>query len=83
MMIKVAGYKFVLVNIARVDNVSFATKILKRIISPNLWEKCTTCPKANECPIVSNRNLLDKQYNRVCSFIDNYYRYLFENDKDV
>lgn len=79
--IEVAGYWVVLVNIARVDNVAIAAKILKKILAPNLWEKCAICPKNNECPIFCNRNLLDKQYGRVSAFIDNFYRYLYENDK--
>lgn len=79
--IPVAGYNFVLVNIARVDNVSFATKILSRIIGPELWEACKLCDVADKCPIYSNRNLLVQHFERVSAFIDNYYRYLFENDK--
>lgn len=79
--ITVAGYNFVLVNIARVDNVSFATKILSRIIDPELWKACESCTVADKCPMCSNRNLLVQNYERVSTFIDNYYRYLFENDK--
>ncbi len=77
----VSDYSFVLVNIARVDNVSFATKILKKILTPTLWDACSSCPMFDKCPIISNKNLVDQQYDRVSTFIDNYYRYLYENDK--
>lgn len=79
--IMVAGYRFILVNIARVDNVTFATRILKKILDSRLWSKCDECPSRNKCPIVNNQRLLLTQFERVSIFIDNYYRYLYENDK--
>lgn len=79
--IEVAGYKFTLVNIARVDNVFFARKILQKILSPQLWEKCEGCAAKTKCPIINNQRLLLAQVERVGAFIDNYYRFLYENDK--
>lgn len=79
--IEIGEYSFVLVNIARVDNVSFAKDILKKIVAEELWEKCSDCPSASKCPILHNRNLLFNHYDRVGDFIDNYYRFLYENDK--
>ena len=78
---EIEGYKFVLLNIARVDNVSFAVKILKNILALNLWEPCGSCFCARRCPIKNNHNTLSAQFDRVALFIDNYYRFLFENDK--
>lgn len=79
--ITVAGYSFVLVNIARVDNVPFAVKILKNILHPNLWSPCTSCTCADKCPIKSNCDIVTAQFDRVAAFVENYYRYLYENDK--
>ena len=79
--IEVGGYSFVLVNIARVDNVPFAAKILKNILADGLWEPCANCPCANRCPIKSNHDIVTQQFDRVAAFIENYYRYLYENDK--
>lgn len=79
--IEVAGYRFVLVNIARVDNVSFASKILKKILSPSLWASCVDCDCKDKCPMYNNQKLLAAQYDRVSEFIDSYYRFLYENDK--
>ena len=80
-VITVANYSFVLVNIARVDNVPFAVKILKNILNPNLWSPCTCCTCADRCPIKSNCDIVIAQFDRVAAFIENYYRYLYENDK--
>lgn len=79
--IEVGEYSFVLVNIARVDNVYFAKSILKKIVAEELWEKCTLCPMVSKCPVFYNRNQIFSQYDRVGDFIDNYYRFLYENDK--
>lgn len=80
-VITVAGYSFILVNIARVDNVPFAVKILKNILNPNLWSPCSSCECADRCPIKSNCDIVTAQFDRVAVFVENYYRYLYENDK--
>ena len=79
--IEVAGYRFFLVNIARVDNVFFARKILEKILAPQLWKKCEDCVAKTKCPIINNQRLLLAQVERVGAFVDNYYRFLYENDK--
>ena len=80
-VITIAGYSFVLVNIARVDNVPFAVNILKNILNPNLWSQCSGCTCSDRCPIKSNCDIVSAQFDRVAAFIENYYRYLYENDK--
>ncbi len=77
----IEGYEFMLVNIARVDNVPFAVRILKKILAPKLWTPCTECPCANRCPIKYNYELVTAHVDRVSYFIENYYRFLYENDK--
>lgn len=79
--IVVGGYSFILVNIARVDNVPFAVKILKNILVDTLWAPCANCSCANRCPIKSNHDIVVNQFDRVAAFVENYYRYLYENDK--
>ncbi|MEY8260865.1 hypothetical protein AALA80_10990 [Oscillospiraceae bacterium 50-60] len=37
------GFCFTLVNIARVDNVPFAVRIMEKILTPQLWESCNSC----------------------------------------
>lgn len=79
--IVVGGYSFILVNIARVDNVPFAVRILKNILAAGLWQPCESCSCAGRCPIKSNHDIVVNQFDRVAAFIENYYRYLYENDK--
>lgn len=79
--IVVGGYSFILVNIARVDNVPFAVRILKNILADGLWQPCQSCSCAARCPIKSNHDIVVNQFDRVAAFIENYYRYLYENDK--
>lgn len=79
--IEVEGYEPFLVNIARVDNVYFSKSIVQRIIQPELWADCNSCRCSGRCPIKANRDLLEKQFDRICAFMENYYRFLYENDK--
>lgn len=79
--ITVEGSKFYLVNIARVDNVSFSSAILKKIVSVELWRECDDCACAERCPIRNNVIRVNTQLKRVARFVESYYRYLYENDK--
>lgn len=79
--IEIEGYEVILVNIARVDNVFFSSRLLKNLLEENLWTSCTGCPKEGSCPIKSNRDCLAKYLDRVSAFVENFYRYLYENDK--
>lgn len=79
--ISAGPYKFKLINIARIDNVPFAKKVLGKIVDPSLWSCCTTCPKAACCPIYHNIQKVHNSFDRVAMFIENYYRFLYENDK--
>lgn len=79
--ITVEGYSFYLVNIARVDNVSFSSEILKKIVSWELWSKCNCCHSKDRCPIYNNIIWLNTQLGRVTRFVESYYRFLYENDK--
>lgn len=79
--VTVAGFSFTLVNIARVDNVPFAAKILKNILNEHLWQPCQNCACKERCPIKNNRDTVADNLNRVIRFIESYYRYLYENGK--
>lgn len=79
--LELEGFRFVLVNIARVDNVPFAMRIMEKILAPQLWEPCSNCACAERCPIKNNRDLVQRQFARVAAFVENFYRYLYENDK--
>ena len=79
--LNIEGFEIILVNIARVDNVPFAVRILKNVLAPELWEPCKSCSCSNRCPIHNNYNLISTFFDRIAFFVEHYYRYLYENDK--
>lgn len=81
--IEVEGYKFKLINIARVDNVGFSREILKNLTDNILWKNCDECTNNSVCHIYSNYKSVRDNFDRVVSFVEAYYRYLYENDKRV
>ncbi len=80
-MISVGDCQFLMINMARVDNVSFAREIMKKLLSEDLWKECESCPKCNKCPIYFNVVQIRKYQDRVTSAVEAFYRYLYENDK--
>lgn len=79
--ITVEGHSFYLVNIARVDNVSFSTQILRKMVAAELWTSCGQCNCQEKCPIYNNVKRVSKQLERVSRFVESLYRFLYENDK--
>ena len=80
-MISVGDCQFLMINMARVDNVSFAREIINKILADDLWKECQTCPKCSKCPIYFNVVQIRKYQDRVTSAVEAFYRYLYENDK--
>lgn len=79
-MIGFGDYRFLMVNIARVDNVYFAESVLKKIIADDMWKPCENCPKKDICHICFNVQQIKKYFDNVSAFIKAFYRYLYEND---
>jgi len=80
-IITVEGYRFKLINIARVDNVNFANKIIAKITNKELWQPCEECFDKDSCPMYYNYTILGSYRNRISEFVENFYRYLYENDR--
>lgn len=80
-MISVGDCQFLMINMARVDNVSFAREIMNKLLSEDLWKECESCPKYSKCPIYFNVVQIRKYQDRVSSAVEAFYRYLYENDK--
>lgn len=80
-LIHIGDCHFLMINMARVDNVNFAREILNKLIQAELWESCENCPKCGKCPIYFNVVQIRKYQNRVISAVEAFYRYLYENDK--
>lgn len=80
-MISVGDCQFLMINMARVDNVNFAREIMNKLLSEDLWKECESCPKCSKCPIYFNVVQIRKYQDRVTSAVEAFYRYLYENDK--
>lgn len=72
-LIDIYGYPFLVINVAAIDNITFPRQYLRKAISTELWEDCTTCPKRSYCHIIKNRNLIAENIDHVCDFISKYY----------
>lgn len=75
------AFPLYLVNIARLDNVLFSTEIFQKMVGGALWEPCDHCDCMERCPIKHNQDTVAKRFERVSQFVENVYRYLYENDK--
>nr|WP_302595615.1 hypothetical protein [uncultured Cellulosilyticum sp.] len=75
------NYQFYLVNLARLDNTWFATKLIDKITQEKLWVECENCGKGEQCPIYFNYRCLKENKESVSQFVEDYYRYLYEQDK--
>ena len=80
-MISVGDCQFLMINMARVDNVSFAREIMSKLLSDEIWSECNNCSKCGKCPIYFNIVQIRKYQDRVISAVEAFYRYLYENDK--
>lgn len=77
----IGDYSVLIINIARIDNVDFAEKVMEKIISDEMWKPCICCEKCEKCSIYNNRNVVKKHLGRVSAFVTAFYRFLYENDK--
>lgn len=75
------GYEFYLINLARLDNTWFANELIDKITNEKLWVQCEGCDKGEACPIYFNYLCLKENKPSVSRFIEDYYRYLYEQDK--
>lgn len=79
----VKDYEFYLINIARIENLSFVKEIIEKICEDELWEECIDCKNKEKCPTYFNKLCISENNDRVINFIENYYRWLQENDKRI
>ena len=77
----IGGYSFYMINIARIDNVSFAQDFLTKILNDDLWKPCEDCQKKANCPVRRNYEHVKHNEGRVATFINAYLRYTYEFDQ--
>ena len=52
------SFPFLVINLAQVDNIETAIKILDRMVAPELWECCNGSECEERCPIYTNVKLI-------------------------
>lgn len=73
------GYKINVINVASIDNTSFAMSFVNNLVKDSLWTGCGECEKCSYCHIYKNRELIVKNKQRVLEFIRNHYIWLVEH----
>lgn len=73
------GYKINVINVASIDNTSFAVSFVNNLVKDSLWTACSECSKCDYCHIYKNRELIVKNKQRVLEFIRNHYIWLVEH----
>lgn len=76
---EIGGYKVSVINVASIDNTSFAVSFVNNLIKDSLWEGCGECEKCDYCHIYNNRELIVKNKQRVLEFIRSHYIWLVEH----
>lgn len=72
-IIEVANSQILPINIAILNNASFADSFISKILNPDNWNNCLACEKVEYCPIILNINLLKENSLKARSFITNHY----------
>lgn len=75
----ISGYKINVINVASIDNTSFAVSFVNNLVKDSLWTGCSECSKCSYCHIYKNRELIVKNRQRVLEFIRNHYIWLVEH----
>jgi hypothetical protein len=68
------------VNLALYDNSDFIREFLIKINNDELWAECVNCAKKRNCSIFMNHILIREHFEKVCTFIEYYYRWNVENN---
>ena len=67
-----------IINLARVDNIQTARKLLERLATEMLWQACQACRIPEHCPIYININALRETLNNSAAKVERVYRLLYE-----
>ncbi|RKT46607.1 hypothetical protein [Thiocapsa rosea] len=57
-VLKMFPKDMLILNMARLDNVSLGARVLTRMINHSAWAKCDACVAQSACPLVLNRRAL-------------------------
>jgi serine/threonine protein kinase len=71
------GFPITVINLARVDNITTARKLMERLVVEDLWRDCETCQITDHCPIYINVNALRETLRNSSMRIERIYRLLY------
>lgn len=77
-VLELLGSRFTLLNLARVDNIGTAGKLLEKLLLPEHWQPCEGCDIFASCPIYCNVKALQEHQELVKERIEWIYRRFFE-----
>ena len=72
------GARFLVVNLARMDNLELALKIFARMTAPERWTKCYDFVCRANCPILLNVDLINNRRDMIFDRISLAYRRMYE-----
>ncbi|MDD5678850.1 MAG: hypothetical protein PHW60_12810 [Kiritimatiellae bacterium] len=70
--------RFLVINLARIDNLSLARAILARMVDPARWASCADLPCRANCPICLNVDLINHRRDIVFERLFLAYRRMYE-----
>lgn len=76
--LKLGNVRFLVFNLARMDNLNMAQQIFLRMIAPERWEACKDLACRSNCPIYMNIELISSRKELVCNRLFLAYRRMYE-----
>jgi len=70
--------RFIVYNLALMDNLGLAEQIFLKMIAEDRWRKCSDCEKKEFCPILKNINLIQSNSARIVHRLFLAYRRMYE-----
>lgn len=76
--LSVSGIKFLVINLAMLDNLKLARTIFERMLDPERWASCAKLDCYSNCPICLNVNLINHHRETILDRIFLAYRRMYE-----
>ena len=74
----VGAARFLIINLARIDNLEIARQIFARMIAPEHWAACADRPCRANCPICLNVDLINHRRETILDRLFLAYRRMYE-----
>jgi hypothetical protein len=74
----VGDTRFLVINLARIDNLAIARQVFVRMIDPDRWASCADRPCRADCPICLNIDLINHRRQTILDRLFLAYRRMYE-----